>query len=203
MSTLEAAFCRSTPWGLLARRLVLWATQGAPLAGGVLEVGAGSGAMAEAILAACPRLRLTMTDIDPAMVRAGQRRLARLPVEVGQADATALPFAEESFDMVLSFLMLHHVVHWEQAVVEAARVLRPGGVFVGYDLVASRTTAWLHVADRSAHRFIEPAAFEPVLHHAGLDPIRLQVSFGGRVLRFIAHKPDTVQTDPGSDKGEH
>ncbi|SFV22805.1 Methyltransferase domain-containing protein [Micrococcus terreus] len=201
MSTLEAAFCRSAPWRLVARRLVPWATQGVPLAGRVLEIGAGSGAMAQAILAAHPRLRLTTTDADPAMVRSAQRRLARSAAEVRQADATALPFAEESFDTVLSFLMLHHVIHWEQAVAEASRVLRPGGFFVGYDLLASRAAAWLHVADRSAHRLIEPAAFGPALQHAGLEPVRLQVSRGGRVLRFIAHKPGTVQAEPGADRG--
>ncbi|GAA4769989.1 hypothetical protein [Citricoccus nitrophenolicus] len=99
---------------------------------------------------------------------------------------------------------------------EAARVLRPGGLFVGYDLLALRAAAWLHVLDRSVHRLIEPAAFEPaafepaafepaafepVLRHARLDPVRLRSSRGGRVLRFIAQKPGTVQAGPGIDRG--
>ncbi|WP_345358410.1 hypothetical protein [Citricoccus nitrophenolicus] len=54
MSALEAAFCRSAPWRVVARRLVPGATQGVPLAGSVLKVGGGGGAMAEAILAARP-----------------------------------------------------------------------------------------------------------------------------------------------------
>ncbi|MEX5265258.1 hypothetical protein RF640_14660 [Kocuria sp. CPCC 205231] len=49
MSVLEASFCRSAPWGLVARRMVPWATQGFPVTGDVLEIGGGSGAMAEAI----------------------------------------------------------------------------------------------------------------------------------------------------------
>lgn len=201
MSSPEAVICRSGPWRVLARRMVPWATQGVSLAGSVLEIGGGSGAMAQAILAAHPRLRLTTTDTDPTMVQAAQQRLAPSAAEARQADATALPFADGSFDTVLSFLMLHHVIDWEQAVTEAARVLRPSGSFVGYDLLSSRTTSLLHVADRSAHRLIALEAFEPALQHAGLDLVRLQVSFGGRVMRFIAQKPGTVQVEPGVDKG--
>ena len=64
--------------------------------------------------------------------------------------------------------MLHHVIEWERAVTEAARVLRPGGSFVGYDLLASRMVSLVHRADRSPHRLIEPGAFEPVLDHVHL-----------------------------------
>jgi ubiquinone/menaquinone biosynthesis C-methylase UbiE len=120
MSALEASFCRSAPWRLLARRVLPWATQGSSLAGRVLEIGGGGGAMAEAVIEAHPRVSLTTTDTDPAMVRAARRLLAGSAVETLEADATRLPFADESFDTVLSFLMLHHVIDWEQALAEAA-----------------------------------------------------------------------------------
>ena len=164
MSALEASFCRSAPWALVARRMVPWATQGFPVTGDVLEIGGGSGAMAEAIARAHPRVRLTMTDADPVMVEAAQDRLAGHPlVQARQADATRLPFEDESFDTILSFLMLHHVIEWEHAVTEASRVLRPGGAFMGYDLLASPMASLVHRADRSPHRLIKPGAFGPVL----------------------------------------
>lgn len=154
--------------------------------------------MAEAIARSHPRVRLTATDADPMMVEAAQHRLASFPqAEARQADATHLPFEDESFDRVLSFLMLHHVIEWERAVAEAARVLRPGGALVGYDLLASRTASLVHRADRSPHRLIDHGAFEPVLDQAGLDPLTLRLSFGGRVLRFIAQKPGNVEDEPG------
>ncbi|WP_344225533.1 class I SAM-dependent methyltransferase, partial [Kocuria atrinae] len=112
MSALEASFCRSAPWGLVARRMIPWATQGFPLTGDLLEIGGGSGAMAEAVARAHPRVRLTTTDADPAMVQAGQDRLAGFALaQARQADARRLPFQDESFDTVLSFLMLHHVMN--------------------------------------------------------------------------------------------
>lgn len=190
MSALEGAFCRSAPWRLAARRVVSWATQGVSLAGDVLEIGGGSGATADELARANPSLRLTTTDYDPVMVGAARKRLAKYShVAARQADATQLPFDDETFDFVVSFLMLHHVVDWEKAIAEVARVLRPGGIFIGYDLTASRAASWVHLADRSPHRLIERGAFEPVLGHVNLDVIGLRYSFGGRMLRFAARKP--------------
>ena len=190
MSAFEGAFCRSAPWRLAARRVVRWATQGVSLTGDVLEIGGGSGATADELARANPSLRLTTTDYDPVMVGAARKRLAKYPhVAARQADVTQLPFDDETFDFVVSFLMLHHVVDWEKAIAEVARVLRPGGIFTGYDLTASRAASWIHLADRSPHRLIERGAFERVLGQVRLDAIGLRYSFGGRVLRFTAGKP--------------
>jgi ubiquinone/menaquinone biosynthesis C-methylase UbiE len=130
MSTFERGFCQSPPWRAFTRRLVLpWALQGVRPGGHVVEIGSGSGTMAAEILDAFPDIHLTATDIDPAMVRDGEVRLARFGERAGarEASATELPFADESFDIVLSFIMLHHVVDWQRALGEALRVLRPGG----------------------------------------------------------------------------
>ena len=189
MSALEGAFCRSAPWRFAARRVVSWATQGVSLTGDVLEIGGGSGATADELARANPALRLTMTDYDPVMVGAARKRLTKYPhVAALQADVRQLPFDDGTFDFVVSFLMLHHVVDWEKAIAEVARVLRPGGIFTGYDLTASRAASWVHLADRSPHRLIERGAFAPVLRQVKLDVVGLRYSFGGRVLRFTARK---------------
>ncbi|WP_233202036.1 class I SAM-dependent methyltransferase [Cryobacterium sp. Y11] len=190
MSALEGAFCRSAPWRLAARRVVRWVIQGVSLTGDVLEIGGGNGATAAELARANASLRLTMIDYDPVMVGAARKRLAEYShAAARQGDATQLPFDDETFDFVVSFLMLHHVVDWEKAIAEVARVLRPGGIFTGYDLTASRAASWVHLADRSPHRLIERGAFEPVLAQVRLDAVGLRYSFGGRVLRFTARKP--------------
>ena len=130
MSRFEAAFCRSGLWRRAARRVVLpWALQGAHPAGDVLEIGAGSGAMAAELLIAHPEVRMTVTDFDAEMVAAAEKRLACFTgrTSTRQADATALPFDDDSFDFALSWIMLHHTVEWEKALAEAVRVTRPGG----------------------------------------------------------------------------
>jgi ubiquinone/menaquinone biosynthesis C-methylase UbiE len=50
--------------------------------------------------------------------------------------------------------MLHHVIDWPAALDEVARVLRPGGVFVGYDLTNTMLARLIHQADRSPYRLL-------------------------------------------------
>src|SRR5690606_12915289 len=131
MSSLEAWFCRSAPWRFVARRSLPWATQHLRIAGDVLEIGGGNGVMAETIVQTHQQVRIVTTDADPAMVSAASERLARFrQAAARRADATRLPFDDDSFDVVVSFLMLHHVLDWEAAVAQAARVLRPGGCLI-------------------------------------------------------------------------
>jgi SAM-dependent methyltransferase len=87
---------------------------------------------------------------------------------VKTADATAMPFPDDSFDSVVSCLMLHHIIDWEGAVAEVARVLRPGGIFVGYDLTRSPLASLFHRLDGSPHRLIVPDDFRTECARHGL-----------------------------------
>jgi ubiquinone/menaquinone biosynthesis C-methylase UbiE len=156
---------RSAPWRLFAGRIVLpWALQGFELRGEVLEIGCGSGAMAAEVLHGFPNVRLTATDYDESMVQVAERRLSEFGPRaiVRQADATALPFPNASFDAVVSFIMLHHVLKWEQAFAEAARVLRPGGRLVGYDLLGDGAGRFLFGHERNT-RLMRSAELRQVL----------------------------------------
>lgn len=129
MSRTESAACRSPLWRSLTRRIVVhWAVQHQMLSSRALEIGGGSRAMAERLLEMDPQLRVTVTDLDPAMVHAAAERLARFGDRAVTCwtDATRLPFASEAFDHVPSFIMLHHVIDWEAALGEVARVLKKG-----------------------------------------------------------------------------
>jgi ubiquinone/menaquinone biosynthesis C-methylase UbiE len=192
MSRFESAFCRGAGWRAFAGRVVLpWALQGERLDGEVLEIGGGSGAMAGRLLATYPRLRIIVTDYDQAMVAAAQARLAPFADRAGvqQADATRLPFSDGRFDAVVSFIMLHHVIDWEAALGEAVRVLRPGGVLIGYDLVASRLARWLHQAEGARHRLMTLGQIRDRLDDLPTEAITLRPDLAGRVVRFRARKP--------------
>lgn len=191
MSAVESAFCRSLPWRAFARRAVLpWALAGQALEGDVLEIGGGSGAMADGVARTFPEARLTVTDIDQVMVRTARARLsAHHNVTVEQADVTALPFGDHSFDVVTSYLMLHHVIDWPPALVEAARVLRPGGVVLGYDLASTRAARLLHRADGSPFRLLSPEELRDGLAAAGLGEVQIDTAAAGHLMRFRATKP--------------
>lgn len=195
MSTVEQAFCRSRPWRWFTRRTIFpWALDGVDLRGEVLELGSGSGAMAEELLAKFPSIRLTATDVDPAMVEAAARRLAPLGdrVEVRQADATRLPFADGRFDAVVSFIMLHHTVQWEQALGEATRVLRPGGHLAGYDVVLSRPARALHRIDMSPHRLATTMELAECLGRLPFVNVRVQPALGNLVARFAGRRTEDI-----------
>ena len=173
MSRVQQTMCRSLPWQAFTRRMVFpWAIGAAELHGEVLELGSGAGAMAEALLDRYADIHLTATDIDPVMRNAASMRLSRFGdrAEVTEADATRLPFADRSFDAVVSFIMLHHVVDWEQALAEVARVLRPGGRLAGYDLVSSRPVRLVHRASDHTHRFATSSALRDRLHRPDPAP---------------------------------
>ncbi len=193
MSAVEAAFCRSGPWRLFTQRLVLpWALAGAQLDGDVLEIGGGGGAMAEQLLVRFPHVRMTVTDYDEAMVAPARRKLERFGerIRVQSADATALPLGDGAFDAVVSFIMLHHVLEWERAIDEAGRVLRPGGLLVGYDLLDSAASRWLHRIDGSRNRLMRLDELRAHLRGSQLGDVRCEPSFRAQVVRFSAHRPE-------------
>ena len=93
----------------------------------VLDVAAGNG---NATLAAARRwCEVVSTDYVPALLERGRERAAaeRLDVEFRQADAEALPFADASFDAVLSTFGVMFTPDQDRAAAEMLRVCRPGG----------------------------------------------------------------------------
>jgi ubiquinone/menaquinone biosynthesis C-methylase UbiE len=93
----------------------------------VLDVAAGNG---NATLAAARRwARVVSTDYVPALLERGRERAAgeRLDVEFRQADAEALPFADASFDMILSTFGVMFTPDQERAAAEMIRVCERGG----------------------------------------------------------------------------
>ena len=93
----------------------------------VLDVAAGNG---NASLAAARRgCRVTSTDYVAALLERGAERAAAegLQVEFEVADAEALPYADASFDVVLSTFGVMFAPDQARAAAELARVCRPGG----------------------------------------------------------------------------
>jgi ubiquinone/menaquinone biosynthesis C-methylase UbiE len=94
-----------------------------------LEIGAGTGYFSLNLLQAGVVRDATCTDISPGMVTTLGSNAARLGLSVrtARADAEALPFPDESFDLVLGHAVLHHLPDLRRAFSEFHRVLAPGG----------------------------------------------------------------------------
>jgi ubiquinone/menaquinone biosynthesis C-methylase UbiE len=191
MTAAESRMCRSATWQrFTSRRVLPWALQGVELSGDVLEIGCGSGAMAAGLLERFPGVRLVATDVDPAMVASARERLAPFGERavVQEADTTALPFADGEFDAVCSFIMLHHVIRWEEALAEVTRVLKPGGLLVGYDVLATGPMRWLHAIERSSHRLMRVRELRARVRDLPVRQAVLTRSGAGSVVRFVVEK---------------
>jgi SAM-dependent methyltransferase len=114
------------------------ATVGSPNAGGssgsagrlhVLDAGCGTGGLILRLRAAHPEWKYSGIDFMPLACELARERCGP-DVDVRVASVTDLPFADESFDAVVSADVICQVVNPEVAVREFFRVLRPGGVVV-------------------------------------------------------------------------
>ena len=95
----------------------------------VLDVGTGTGGNI-AIPAALLGARVVGLDLSPELLEQAKRRAADAHVDVEwvEGDAESLPFADETFDRVLSTFGHMFAPRHERAGAELARVVRPGGI---------------------------------------------------------------------------
>ncbi len=107
----------------------------APLAGEVLEVGAGTGANLPFYPPAVTRL--VLAEPDPHMRRRLASHAPERAVEISDAATEKLPWPDASFDAVVSTLVLCSVRDPAAALAEMRRVLRPGGRLVFVEHVAA------------------------------------------------------------------
>src|SRR6476661_2931280 len=135
-----------------------------------LEIGAGTGyfslnLMQDGVIGAA-----TCTDISPGMLDTleGNAQQLGLEVETAACDAAALPFEDESFDLVLGHAVLHHLPALERSFAEFARVLRPGGTlfFAGEpSRQGDRIAAWpKRAAMRAAPLWRRAVRARPVVY---------------------------------------
>ena len=94
----------------------------------LLDVATGSGNVA--LVAAQSGAKVTGLDLTPELFEAARPRFAEAGVEVEliEGDAEELPFADDSFDRVLSVFGVMFAPRHEQAAAELLRVCRPGGL---------------------------------------------------------------------------
>lgn len=107
----------------------------------VLDLATGGGHTA---LAFAPRVcEVVASDLTPKMLAAAEEFVSGKDVanvRFEQADAEDLPFEDESFDVVTCRIAAHHFPEPRKFVSEAARVLKPGGIFLLDDNVAPEET---------------------------------------------------------------
>jgi SAM-dependent methyltransferase len=175
----------------------------------VLELGAGPGAATSELLLRFPRVtslefsaefaaeiaRLlrpknitAMTEPEDSHGAAQSAKhvaqIAEHVAHVVQGDAAQLPFADESFTCAIAILMLHHLRSRELqdcAFAEVWRVLRPGGIFVAFEI----HDGWLQRLAHTRSTFVpvKASAAHARLNAAGFARVSVDFLRGAFVLR--------------------
>src|SRR5262249_34678884 len=169
----------------------------------VLDVACGSGIVACAFAAVASHV--TGIDLTPAMLEqaqtlAKQRGLTNLSWR--QGDIETLPFADNSFTIVLSRYAFHHFPYPERVLSEMKRVCRPGGRILIADaaLPPGKIDAYNHfekLLEPSHYRALTLEEFQTLFQHAGLENLRLAFyKMEEELERHLA----TSYPDPGDDE---
>jgi demethylmenaquinone methyltransferase/2-methoxy-6-polyprenyl-1,4-benzoquinol methylase len=161
----------------------------------VLDVASGSGDLARAF--AARGADVWMTDINGPMLARGRDRMldAGRHLPAVRCDAERLPFGDARFDCVSVGFGLRNMTHKDAALVEMARVLKPGGRLLvlefshvwkplqkPYDLYSLHVLPWLGgrvAGDAAAYRYLaESIRMHPdqrtlaaMLERAGLEQV--------------------------------
>ena len=129
--------------------------------GKLLEVPVGTGVLTMPVYRELPGADITCLDYSPDMMKTAQERAESLGIRnirFQQGDVGALPFPDESFDIVLSLNGFHAFPDKEAAYRETFRVLRKGGTFCGcfYIRGCCRRTDWM-----IEHLYVPKGFFTP------------------------------------------
>lgn len=136
---------------LVARDILGYCSEGS-----VLDVGTGPGWLLIQIHQQSPKFRVVGVDASPSMVAKARKNIADAGLsevaEIKEAEASLMPFADDSFDVVVSTGSIHHWKDPTACLNEVYRVLKRGGHALIYDLVSDTPASVLKETAREFGR---------------------------------------------------
>ena len=183
----------------------------------LLDLGCGTGTLVLLARRRHPDATVIGVDGDPTILAIARRKARRagIPVQLDEGMAYALPYADGSFDAVVSTLTFHHLTPDQQAraLAEARRVLRPGGRLVIADLTQPhnrlmRLVQRVHARLRCHRHHDAPSAGHPrrmttledLLSANGwrsIAPTERSMSAMGTIGLYALTRPHEAKSRPG------
>ena len=153
--------------------------------GRILAIGCGRGDSTSLLRRHFPDAAITATDYDAIQIELARRRLPPGTAELDRADATALPYASDSFDAVFEFNSLHHISDWRLALSELSRVLRSGGHLTVMDETARFFNPLFRWFDEPESLFTRE---DLILAAADLGLLPLKDVGSRSIIKIVFHK---------------
>jgi ubiquinone/menaquinone biosynthesis C-methylase UbiE len=148
-----------------------------------LELGGGIGAVA-AFLAETYRMKVYGTDYDHRQIQIARKLHPENEYLIYRTeDAAHLSFKDACFDLVVSQNVFHHLMEWQTAVQEVARVLRPGGFLLWLDLAFPKLIAKLFQPLIKKHSLYCIADVKRVFEQQGFEPLFYEKRIHGPVFQ--------------------
>jgi demethylmenaquinone methyltransferase/2-methoxy-6-polyprenyl-1,4-benzoquinol methylase len=173
----------------------------------LLDLGAGTGDLAQEALRQCPTCHPLAADFTLEMMLVGKQRPQNTIRDWSAADALRLPYPDATFDAVVSGFLLRNVIDLPSALREQYRVLKPGGRWVALDTTRPRRgllspfirfhmhhviprLGWLITGEKDAYTYLPDSTEQFVLaedlathaRHAGFR----EVAFARRMFGGVA-----------------
>lgn len=144
----------------------------------VLDLGCGTGAFLSVLALSNPGASLGGVDPSPQMLAVARKRLGR-SANLTQGWAEAIPFADESFDLIVCCSVFHYIRNPSVALKEMTRVLRPLGTLVITDwcddyLVCRICDLFLRTFNRAHFRMYRERECHALLEASGLAVIDIE-----------------------------
>ncbi|MGO9875449.1 MAG: class I SAM-dependent methyltransferase [Acidimicrobiia bacterium] len=191
MNETHLKLCSSAEWAETVERWIIpWVLESVDLGDDVIEVGPGPGLTTDVLRTKVRQL--TAVEIHDDLAAELARRYAGTNVEVLHTDATRTSLPNNRFTGAVCLTMLHHLPSAERQdalFVELCRVLRPAGILVGQDSLASAELRLLHIDDTYVP--IDPASLGQRLEAGGFTDVRVDTN--EHAVRFRATKPNDAK----------
>jgi SAM-dependent methyltransferase len=136
-----------------------------------LDVGCGTGIFTELVLDLCSPAAVIAIDPSSAQIELARSKLVAQRADFRVADAQALPFPDDAFDVVASALVINFIPDRARALAEMRRVGRPGAVLAGFVWDFAGSSSPGSPLRRAMHRIGAEVAVVPGTDTSRLDAI--------------------------------
>ncbi len=156
----------------------------------ILEIGCGTGHAAYQLSTRYKAATVTAIDLDANIVEQAKKRYPnRDNLTFHCGDATRLPFDSGSFDVILSFGLLHHIPVWQTVVQEAHRVLKKSGVYALDDFTSHALKKKYHtIFDHPRHNRFDTGQLVSCFKSNFFQVCDLTHRVAGDVIFMVARK---------------